>query len=148
MSPKSVIEVADQKSRLRAILFAVATLVFIAVQFLTHPVFDNEPYAHGWRQYAWLLNIVLLLACLGGGGGIFNPRQLRELINDDVARSNYRAACKIGFWLAMLAGLVLYSVPPFQSLSGRQVSYLVVSIAASAALLVFAWLEYRAHADA
>jgi hypothetical protein len=48
-----------------------------------------------------------------------NPIQIRALINDEVAQMHNRRACTVGFWLSMLAGL-----------------------------LTFAWLEYRAHADA
>ena len=147
MSQKSEIEVADRKSRQRAILFGWATGVFLFVQVITHPVFGSEPYAQGWRRYAWVLNAVLLLMLLGGGGGIMNPPRLRALINDDVARENNRTACKVGFWVAMLSALVLYIVPGFQTLSGAQVSYLVVTLAAGVALLTFSWLEYRAHSD-
>ena len=118
------------------------------VQVITHPPFDNEPYAHGWRVYAWALNEALLLACLAAGGGLFNSRQLRALIDDDVARSNNLKACKLGFWVAMLTGLVLYSLPRLAELSGRQAIYLISTAGASSALLAFSWLEHRSHADA
>lgn len=145
---KSLVEAADRKSRLRAILFGFATLVFLFVQVITHPVFDNEAYSHGWRYYSWAFNVALLLACLGGGGGLMNRPQLRALINDDVARSHYQTACKVGFWIAMVVGLGLYGVPAFTALSGKQVGYLIVTLASAGALLTFSWLEYRAHNDA
>src|SRR5215212_1354931 len=120
MSSKSLVEVADRKSRLRATLFAVATVVFLVVQVITHPVFENEPYSHGWRYYAWAINAVLLLMCLGGGGGFMNRPQLRALIQDEVARENNRTACKVGFWISMLTAVVIYVVPAWQSLCSRQ----------------------------
>jgi hypothetical protein len=147
MSPRSEIEVADRKSRQRSILFAWATVVFLFVQVITHPAFSGEAYAHGWRRYAWALNAVLLLMLLGGGGGIMNSPRVRALINDDVAKENNRTACKVGFWVAMLCALALYVIPAFQSFTGAQVSYLVVTLGAGAALLTFSWLEYRAHSD-
>lgn len=148
MSQKSEIEVADRKSRQRSILFAWATGVFLFVQVITHPVFGSgEAYSHGWRRYAWALNAVLLLMLLGGGGGIMNSPRLRALINDEVAKENYRTACKVGFWIAMVCALALYVIPAFQGLTGAQVSYLVVTLAAGPALLTFSWLEYRAHSD-
>jgi hypothetical protein len=148
MPTQSLVEVADRKSRLRAILFAFATLVFLLVQLVTHPAFNNEPYSHGWRMYAWAFNAGLLLLCLGGGGGFMNSAALRALIQDEVARAHNRAACTAGFWVAVVSALVLYSVPAFQSFTGRQVSYVVVTLSAATALLVFSWLEFRAHADA
>jgi hypothetical protein len=148
MSPESLVEVADRKSRLRAVLFAVATIVFLFVQVITRPAFSTGSYAHGWRMYAWAVNAAVLLLLLGGGGGFMNRAPLRALLNDEVAQSHYRTACKAGFWIAMLCGLVLYVVPAFASFTGHQVSYVVVSLGTVTALLTFAWLEYRSHGDA
>ena len=145
---RSLIELADRKSRMRAVLFGVATLIFLAVQIITRPNFSTGEYSHGWRLYAWAFNAALLLACLGGGGGLMNSRQLRALIQDDVARTNYRLACTSGFWVAMVSALATFVVPAFQGMTGLQVGYIVVTLSASAALLAFSWLEFRAHADA
>ena len=147
MAAKSVVELADRKSRVRAILFAAATVTFIAVQVVVQPLFDAE-YSTGWRMYAWVVNVALLLVCLASGGGLANRRVVRDLINDEVAQSNYRMACKLGFWVAMVSALAIYVVPEWRALTGGQVAYVVVSISASAALLMFSWLELRSHADA
>ena len=48
----------------------------------------------------------------------------------------------------MLTAFLIYVVPAWQSLNGRQVTYLIVTIGASTALLTFAWLELRSHRDA
>jgi hypothetical protein len=148
MSPKSLIELADRKSRLRAPLFAAATLVFLFAQILTHPPFAGAQYSHGWRAYAWAFNVALLLLCLGGGGGYLNSRALRALIQDEVARRNNRAACTVGFWVAAILSLALYTIPRFQAFTGQQVAWIVVTLSSSAALLAFSWLEHRAHSDA
>jgi protein-S-isoprenylcysteine O-methyltransferase Ste14 len=148
MSPKSLVELADRKSRLRATLFAAATLCFLAVQILTHPPFAGDAYTHGWRMYAWAFNVALLLLCLGGGGGYMNSRALRALIQDEVARRNNRTACTVGFWIAAVASLALYTIPKFQAFTGQQVAWIVVTLSSSAALLSFSWLELRAHSDA
>jgi hypothetical protein len=145
---KSLVEVADKKSRMRAGLFAGATLVFLGVQFLTHPAFANDAYAHGWRFYAWAFNAALLLMCLGGGGGFLHSTKLRALIHDDVAQSHNRTACKAGFWIAMVAALAMYTVPAFKSFTGYQVCYVIVTLGTAVALLTFSWLELRSHADA
>ena len=148
MAADSMVELADRKSRLRARLFTVATLIFIGVQVLTHPVFGAGEYSHGWRLYAWLFNIGLLLLCLGGGGGFANSPGLRALIHDDVARANQKTACSLGFWVAMAVAIGLLAVPALRGLTAIQFGYLVISSSASIALLAFAWLESRAHAGA
>ena len=148
MAANSAVEIADRKSRQRAILFAFATLVFLGVQVLVHPMFGNPEYATGWRMYSWTFTIALLLMCLGGGGGWANPKPVRDLINDEVARNNYRTACKQGFWAAMVLGLAIYVVPEARAWTGGQVAYVLVSVPASVAMLAFSWLELRSHADA
>ena len=144
----SLIDIADRKSRKRALLFAVATVIFLAVQIVTRPNFTEGEYSHGWRLYAWAFNAALLLLCLGGGGGFMNSKQIRALIHDDVARTNNRIACTAGFWVAMVSALATFVIPGFQGMTGLQVGYIVVTLSASAALLAFSWLEFRAHADA
>jgi ABC-type microcin C transport system permease subunit YejB len=148
MLSQSLVEIADRKSRLRAVLFAAATLVFLLVQAITHPVFDGGAYARGWRLYAWLFNAALLLACLGAGGGFANRRPLRVLIHDEVAQSHNRTACKAAFWVVMIASLALYVLPVFRSFTGLQVSYVIVTLGTATALLTFSWLEFQSHADA
>ena len=143
---ESLVEIADRRSRKRAVLFAAATLIFLGVQLVTRPVFGGD--MSGWRLYAWPFNVAILLACLGTGGGLLNSTAIRALINDEVARSNYRTACVAGFWIAMIAGIVLFVVPAFASFSAREAAYLAVTASAASALLTFSWLEYRAHADA
>ena len=148
MSLNSLVEIADRRSRKRAVVFTLATLVFLFVQFLTRPSFGAGPSSHGWRLYAWVVNAALLLLCLSTGGGILGGTRIRALINDEVSQSNYRTACIAGFWVAMVAGLTTYVVPALQSLTGQQVVYIVVALSTSTAMLVFAGMEFRAHADA
>jgi hypothetical protein len=147
MSLKSAVDVADRKSRLRAVLFGAATVIFLIVQLITRPAFSTADYAHGWRQYAWALNAVALLICFSFGSGIFNSTQVQALMNDDVARSNYRTASVVAFWLSVLSAILLFIVPSFETLSGKQVSYLITTIATAAALLTFSWLEIKSHKE-
>jgi hypothetical protein len=147
MVAKSVIELADRKSKLRAILFALAGGSFLLVQFLTHPAFAGDAYTHGWRKAAWAFNAGLLLLLMASGGGIMHNVQLRALINDEIAQANNRRACVAGFWMAMILALVLYLVPAFNNLTGAQATYVIITAGTSVAVLMFAWLEYRSHAE-
>ena len=148
MSSKSLVEIADRRSRVRARIFAAGTLVFLSVQFITMPGFGSGENNHGWRAYMWMVNAVLLLLCLGTGGGLLTNRKVRALVNDEVSRSNYHRACMLGFWVAMVAGLALYAVPAWQAFTGHQVAYIIVTLTTVVALLKFSWLEHRAHDDA
>jgi VanZ family protein len=148
MTSKSIVERAHKQSRVRAIFFAVATLYFLGLQFVTRPAFTDSAYAHGWRLYAWALNAVLLLLCLATGGGLLRNTQIRALMNDELSRANYRTSCITGFWVAISTSLVIFVVPALQTLTGHQAGYLVITIATVTAMLTFSWLEYRSLADA
>lgn len=144
MPSTSMIEAADVFSRKRTLLVAVATIAFLAIH-LVGRAFHYASLSGGidW----WAINAIALLAILATGGGILSPRQIRILVNDDVARLHRRRAIAAGFWTAMLLSMVLYLWPGFREYGARDVLFLVVTVSLGAALLGFALLEWRAHRD-
>ena len=122
------IEIADRISRRRVLGMTLAALAFLGVQIVARPVFRSDGYgASGWRAYAWAFNATLLLLLLLPVGGYLFGRRVRALINDEVSRSNSRAATAAAFWLAMLMALVAYVLPPSVGLTAREAAYLVVT---------------------
>jgi len=150
MESRNLVEIADRNSRKRAIIVAAAAIVFVAGQAMGGPAFTDtaDRALHNMRTGAWALNVVLLLAFLATGGGLLNNPQIRALVNDEVSRANYRTSIVAGFWVAMTSALVLYLVPAFATLTGRQTLYLVLTLSVAVASLSFAYLELRAHRDA
>ena len=150
MDSRNLVEIADRNSRRRAIIVVAGAIVFIAGQALGGPAFrDNTDRAlYNMRNGMWALNVVLLLAFLATGGGLLNNPQIRALVNDEVSRANYRTSVIAGFWVAMTSALVLYLVPVFAALTGKQTLYLVLTPSVAVASLTFAYLELRAHRDA
>jgi hypothetical protein len=150
MQSKSPVEIADRMSRTRALIVAIATFVFLAIQFLTRPFFGTDPESasHLTRQVMWAVNAGVLLLLLGTGGGLLNNRQIRALINDEVSRANYRTSAVTGFWVAMATAFAVYLVPAFESFTARETIYVVVTATVVVSLLLFAYLEHRAHRDA
>jgi hypothetical protein len=144
MSSNSPVEIADQYSRKRAGLVAVAAVAFLVIHGIMRPFFYTTDHRSiDW----WAINAVALLAALATGGGVLNRRQIRELVNDEVARKNYRQAVVAGFWVAMMLAMALYLWPGFRHFTARDASYLVVTASLGVALLAFAFFEYRAHRD-
>ena len=144
---RSPVEVADRMSRKRAVLVAVAALLFV-VQAVVRPFIGTGLDGGGTRVDWWAINVVLLLALFATGGGLLNSRQLRALVNDEVARDNYRTAVLAGFWVAMVSAMTVYLVPRLEAITARAAVYTVVSAGVSVTLLAFAFLELRAHRDA
>jgi hypothetical protein len=150
MQPKTPVEIADQYSRKRAIGVAVAAAVFVAVQVIARPFLAGGPDTAHYAspRVMWAINAVALLLLLATGGGLLNSRRIRSLVNDEVARSNYRTAVVAGYWVAMTTAMALYVLPIFDSLRGREAVFVIVTPSLVVALLVFAALEFRAHRDA
>jgi hypothetical protein len=148
MESRTPVDIADEKSRGRAVGVAIVAVLFLGIQFITRPVFVSGPNsAPTMKIDMWAVNAIILLMLLATGGGLLNRGKIRALINDDVARANYRTAVIAGFWVAMTGAMALYVVPRFAGFSGREAIYLIVTATLGVALLTFAWLEHRAHGD-
>ena len=109
--------------------------------------FFNSP--HGERLVdhfkigAWaLLSVVLLVALVTGGFWLRKP-QLRAMLNDELSRAHRADALRVGFILAMLAGIILYVVGTAFPMTDREVIHLIVSVGIGAALIRFGMLERR-----
>ena len=150
MQSRTPVEIADRNSRNRAIIVAAAVIVFVAGQLLGRGAFDGavDKGLHLSRSIMWSVNVILLLAFLATGGGLLTRREIRVLVNDEVSRMNYRTSVIAGFWVAMTSALAMYIIPAFESFTGRQAAYLVVTPSVAVAALLFSYLELRAHRDA
>jgi hypothetical protein len=146
MKSQNAVELADWVSRRRAVGTGAVALIVLVLQVVIHPVFRSDGWAaSGWRFYAWPFNDFLLLLLLLPAAGMIWGRRVRELVNDDIAREHARRAAAAGFWIAMIGALGLYALPVSGGLSAREAIYVVVMPASGIAVLVFAWLESRAH---
>lgn len=149
MEPELAVEIADRMSRKRSVIVAVAAGAFLAVQLIARPFFVDGPEAARHTQISfWAINAVALLLALATGGGLLNRRQLRDLVNDEIARAHRQTAMVAGFWVAMAAAMLLFALHGFHPFTGREVAYITVTSSLLAALFVFSYLEFRAHRHA
>jgi hypothetical protein len=150
MQSKTPVEIADRNSRNRAVIVAVAVVVFIAGQLLGRGPFEGgvDKGLHMSRSIMWSVNVIFLLAFLATGGGILTSREIRELVNDEVSRLNYKTSVVAGFWVAMISALAIYIIPALEGFTGRQATYVVVTASVAVTASVFSYLELRAHRDA
>jgi len=73
---------------------------------------------------AWAAALLMLLAT---GGGAFKSRDVREILDDERARSNRRLAYQHGFWVLMLVSLAGYVAASFTTVSARALAHLSLS---------------------
>src|ERR1700681_1229851 len=137
MQSKSPVEIADQFSRKRVTLVAVATLVFLGVQLVAGPFWGatrGTPYI---SQIGWAVNAVALLLMLAIGSGLLRNRRIRSLVDDEVSRHNRVVGIVAGYWVAMATAMGLYVTKTVRDFTARGALSLVVTPSVGVALLTF-----------
>jgi hypothetical protein len=148
MKQPSLSDQAERLSRRRARALPAMAVIFLAQQasYLNMPEQSARPVDH-LKIGAWLLLSIVLLVGLATNGAWFQPRAIREVINDESTRAHRQMGYVYGFWAAMLAALALYVLNMFDPVSGRDAVHVIVTIGIAAALVRFGMLERRALRD-
>ena len=135
------VERAERASRGRAAIMAIAALVFIINAIID---FGNPAYSTpGWRGGIWPLIVLGWLFIVASGGGLRLGGKLRELLNDELSRHNRARAMAVGFYATNIAAVLVYYASWRVPMMIGDALQLVTGIGVSAALLVYAWLEWR-----
>ncbi len=147
MAPLSDVDEADRLTRRRARMIPMLAVVFIvgqAAYFMQPP---GERAIDHIRIIAWLIWVAVLLMLLATGGALIKPKQVRALMDDESTRANRLRGYAVGFWAAIGAAILLYAIAVFVPVTGPEAVHLIVTAAIAGALLTFARLERRFHAD-
>ena len=140
----SDIEKADLLGRKRARIWFVAGLILPTLQltYLDQP--DGSPPAPH-KLILWSFLVLTMLFALWSCGGFGYGRRVRALVNDESALANRDAAARLGFLAAMLAGLSVYLIAQFSTVSGPLAAHIIMTAGLSVALLRFGMLEWQGH---
>src|SRR4051812_6309468 len=142
-------ELIDHLQRRRTRLMFVQGLFFLIWQanyFATEPVELNAGSgANHVKVAAYLVWALVLLAFLATGGGWWDSKEVRAILNDESTRDHRRRGLELGFWAAMAATVVCYAINLFMPVSTRVVIHAVLSAGVSVSLLRFGMLERRAQ---
>jgi hypothetical protein len=135
------VERAERASRGRAAIMAVAAVVFMinAVIDFGHPHYSQP----GARGAIWPLIVLAWLFIVASGGGLRANRKMCELMNDELSRHNRARALATGFYATNIAAVGVYYASWGVPMMIGDAIQLVTGIGVSAALLVYAWLEWR-----
>ncbi|MEA3049632.1 MAG: hypothetical protein QOG84_1468 [Sphingomonadales bacterium] len=135
------IEKAERLSRGRAAIMALAAFVLVVHLVLQY---GNPAYVSADpRGASWLLVIGLWLFILWNGGGLRLKGNMRALLNDELSLQNRARALSTGFYVAVLGALILYALEWRIAIGAGDALKLVSAGALAAALLRYAWLEWR-----
>ena len=87
---------------------------------------------------AWCGALLLLLAT---GGGAFRHRDVREILDDELARAQRATAYQNAFWAVMAVALCAYVVAQFTTVDARFLSHAIVSVGVLVAVTTRAYLN-------
>jgi len=151
MNARSVSEKADYLSRRRARMLPFLAIIFLSQQ-ATFFSTVNSPAPHSAyavKISAWLVLSIVLLAALSTKGFWLQPREVRDLIDDENTRANRNEAMRWGFQFSMAAAVAVYASTFFdEALSARDAVHIVMTVGLAVALIRWGVLEKRAHRDA
>jgi hypothetical protein len=135
------IEKAERMARGRAAIMALAALVLVINLVLQY---GNPAYVSADpRGASWLVVIGIWLFILWNGGGLRLKGNMRALLNDELSLQNRARALSAGFYVGVIGALVLYALEWRIPIGAGDALKLVSAGALAAALLRYAWLEWR-----
>lgn len=140
---------ADFLSRRRARFLPALAVIYFTQQVSFFSALSNGPHrdVDRFKIGAWIVLSIVLLMALVTKGFWLQPREVRDLIDDEGTRANRLEAMRIGFLFACLAAFAAYFLAEFEPLTVGEASHLVLSFGLGAALIRFGMLERRAHRD-
>jgi hypothetical protein len=149
MTDRTIAEKAEHLSRRRARTLPVLAIIYLAQQ-ATYFSASNPGSAVSAQHFkigAWVVLSVVLLLALATKGFWFQPREVRDLIDDEVSKANRLEAMRLGFLFAMMTAIACYFAGQFGPLTGGETAHLVLAFGLGSALIRFGMLERRAHSD-
>jgi hypothetical protein len=87
---------------------------------------------------AWAGALLMLVAT---GGGAFRSREVREILDDELARSQRGQAFQNAFWVLMLVAFAAYVATTFSDVSARLLAHVSLSAGVLAAVATLAYLR-------
>ena len=147
--PTSVAEKADHLSKRRARMLPVLAILYFSQQASFFSALGNGTHrdVDHFKIGSWVVLSLVLLLALATKGFWFQPKEVRDLIDDESTRANRLEAMGIGFLFACSAALAAYFIAEFQPLTVGETAHLVLTFGLGAALVRFGFLERRAHQD-
>ena len=129
----------DRILRGSGIMFVVWQLAYFVV-FQPAPVIRRVDVVSSLAFVLWGAALLMLVAT---GGGAFRSREVREILQDELARARRAVAFHNAFWAVMLVSLAGYVVAHFTQLPARVLAHVSLSAGVVVAVATVAYLNRR-----
>jgi len=146
----SMAEKADYLSKRRARTLPALVVIYLSQQVTFYSAVDPAGHegARAVKIGAWMVLSAVLLAALTTKGFWFQPKEVRDMIDDENTRANRLDAIRYGYIAAMLMALAIYFLTQVEEQTAMETIHLILSAGLGVALVRFGYLERRAHRDA
>src|SRR4051794_19446961 len=137
MNERTIAERAEYLSKRRARMLPALAVIFLSQQitFFSQMAGPGPHSAERAKIAAWLVLSVILLAALASKGFWLQPREVRELIDDENTRANRNEAMRWGFLFAMGSAIAIYVLTMFDIVTGREAVHIIMTFGLAAALI-------------
>ena len=143
----TVAEKAEYLSKRRARMLPVLAFIFLSQQG-TKLSTSPDSSAQSAKIAAWLMLSIVLIAALATKGFWLEPKEVRDLMDDENTRANRNDGMRWGFLFSMAAAVGIYFLTIFDNVKARESIHIIMSVGIAAALIRWGYLERRAHRDA
>lgn len=145
MNERSVAEKADFLSKRRARMLPFLALIFLSQQVTYFTTVRDYEYVPTVKISAWLVLSIILLPALVTKGFWLQPREVRDLIDDENTRANRSDAMRWGFIVSMATAIVIETMTMFDAVKAREAIHIIMTSGLAVALIRWGYLERRAH---
>ena len=121
-------------------MFLAWQVAYFTVIHTPRSAFRTVDLAATAALLAWAGALLMLVAT---GGGAFRNREVREILDDELARDQRGKAYQNAFWALMLVAFVGYVVTTFSEVSARLLAHVSLSAGVLAAVATLAYLRRR-----
>ena len=146
-NPHSCYETATRLAARTDRILITSGAMFVIWQLAFFVVFTPPPGPPRSVDVVRTLGLVAwcgaLLVLLATGGGAFRSREVREILDDELARGHRAQAYRNAFWAVMILGLAAYAAAQFTAIDGRLLSHAIVSAGVLVAVATRTYLNHR-----
>ena len=125
--------------RVSGIMFVTWQLAYFVV-FPPAPGLRSVDIVSSLGFLGWAAALLMLVAT---GGGAFRTREVREILQDELARARRAVAYQNAFWAVMLISLAGYVAAHFMQLPAWLLAHVSLSVGVVVAVATVAYLTRR-----
>ena len=148
MTERTVAEKAEYLSKRRARMLPVLAVIFLSQQVTYFTTVRDLEAVPTVKISAWLVLSIVLLGALATKGFWLQPKEVRDLIDDENTRANRGDAMRWGFLISMATAIAIETLTMFDTVKARESIHIIMTAGLAAALIRWGYLERRAHRDA